>query len=422
MNKTSFTTLLCLISIVSFSQATKAIVTNGGYLKIGDFNPDNGSFIGSQDLGYVQSAPHDFIYDAKNSKAIYQNTINGFVYSTITENSVNSKNFELFNTIVAPAYIPATNEVVFFSVQKEFNGYGNNEESLTLSSFDLNNGKTNTLLKFTDLSFDNVSAPFYGKVTILDRFMNKNIKKEVAISKPLYIAKKDLYVIMIRDVTGTNRLYKIHVNALNPNFTSTRCEYNIIDMASVAGTDIVKALYFEKSGSMNLLKVGDFNIASNTMTNSSDISSFTGSSVDNGSLKFNTDQSKLFVTRFDGSKTNIYSLNVESNQLNSNITYSGNIQFDYGFNESYYTKHTYSDNFGLYPNPSTGMVYFKNNSGIIPNSIKVYDNVGQLVRSIKVEEMVAQTPIDLSGMATGIYHIKVDMLGPDFIGKVAVSN
>ena len=115
-------------------------------------------------------------------------------------------------------------------------------------------------------------------------------------------------------------------------------------------------------------------------------------------------------------------MNIENNQLNSTASYSGNIQFDYGFNESYYTPKTYSDYFGLYPNPSTGVVYFKNTSGIIPNSIKVYDNVGQLVRSIKVEEMVAQTPIDLLGMASGIYHIRVEMLGPDFIGKVAVSN
>lgn len=422
MNKLFLTIILCFISIVSFSQTTKAIVANGTYLQMGDFNPENGSFNGLQNLGYVKSAPRDFIYDAKNSKAIYQNTTNGFVYSTIANNSVNSKNFDLFNTVIAPAFIPAANEVVFFSVQKEFNGYGSNEENLSFTTFNVNEGRVTNQIKFNDISFDNVSAPFYGMVTMTDGFTLKEIKKEVAISKPVYIAEKDLYVIMIRDVTGTNRLYKIHVNALNPNFTSTRCDYNIIDMTSVAGTDIVKALYFEKSGSTNILKVGDFNITNNTMTNSSEISTFAASSVDNGSLKFNTDQSKLFVTRFEGIKTNIYSLNIENNQLNSTATYLGNIQFDYGFNESYYTQKNYSDYFGLYPNPSTGMIYFKNTSGIIPNSIKVYDNVGQLVRSIKVEEMVAQTPIDLSGMASGIYHVRVEMLGPDFISKVAVLN
>ena len=422
MNKLFFTTLLCTVSIVAFSQPTKAIISNGAFLQMGDFNPGNGTFAGLQDIGYLPTPPHDFIYDAKNGKAIYQNSMNGFVVSTFNGKSIDSKDYDLLNNLIAPTFMPANKKIAFFSVQKEFNGYGSNEETLTFSTFDVNNGETNTLLKFNDLSFDNVSAPFYGKVTMLDRFTNSNIEKEVAISKPLFIAQKDLYIIMIRDVTGTNRLYKIHVNSPNPNFTSTRCEYNIIDMTSVAGTDIVKALYFEKSGSLILLKVGDFNIANNTMTNSSDISSFNASSIDNGSLKFNTDQSKLFVTRFDGSKTNIYSLNVESNLLNSAATYSGNIQFDYGFNESYYIPKTYLDYLGLYPNPSTGLVYFKNNSGIIPNSIKVYNNVGQLVRSIKVEEMVAQTLIDLSGMARGIYHIRVDMLGPDFIGKVAVSN
>ena len=212
MNKLFLTFILFTISIVSFSQTTKAIVANGTYLQIGNFNPENGSFTGLQNAGCVKSAPRDFIYDAKNSKAIYQNTTNGFVYSTIANNSVNSKNFDLFTTVIAPAFIPAANEVVFFSVQKEFNGYGSNEENLSFTTFNVNEGRVTNQIKFNDISFDNVSAPFYGMVTMTDGFTRKEIKKEVAISKPVYIAEKDLYVIMIRDVTGTNRLYKIHVN------------------------------------------------------------------------------------------------------------------------------------------------------------------------------------------------------------------
>ena len=111
--------------------------------------------------------------------------------------SIDSKDYDLLNNLIAPTFMPANKKIAFFSVQKEFNGYGSNEETLTFSTFDVNNGETNTLLKFNDLSFDNVSAPFYGKVTMLDRFTNSNIEKEVAISKPLYIAQKDLYIIMI---------------------------------------------------------------------------------------------------------------------------------------------------------------------------------------------------------------------------------
>ena len=70
MNKLFFTTLLCTVSIVAFSQPTKAIISNGAFLQMGDFNPGNGTFAGLQDIGYLPTPPHDFIYDAKNGKAI----------------------------------------------------------------------------------------------------------------------------------------------------------------------------------------------------------------------------------------------------------------------------------------------------------------------------------------------------------------
>jgi hypothetical protein len=104
------------------------------------------------------------------------------------------------------------------------------------------------------------------------------------------------------------------------------------------------------------------------------------------------------------------------------VNYSGYIQFDYGFNDSYYKKQTRGDIIGLYPNPSTGLVYFKNNTGFVPSSIKVYDNIGQLVRSIKIEEISSEIQIDLNDMAPGMYNITVDMPDEDFNGKVIITN
>jgi hypothetical protein len=430
MKKVLLTFLIGVSITASFAQTSKALITSGNVssgssAQIADFNPANLSFSNVQSVTGVSTIPRDFIYDAKNGHAIYQDKNNSLVFATISSKGISSKSFNMMNTVMAPAYIPSSEEVVCFNVQKEFNGYGNNEENLFLSKIDVSKGTTKNLIKFNDLSFDNVTAPFFGKIEVMDRFTGMMKDKEVAISKPLYIAEKDLYMVMVRDVTGTNRLYKVHVNSPG-NVVSTRINYNIIDMAHVQGTEIAKTLFFEQAGNACLLKVGDLNINTNVMTNISnvDVVNTMGKVlINNGSIKFNTDQSQLYVSQYDGSQTNITSISVEDNSNTSVSNYNGYVQFDFGFNSSAYKKQTYATYFGLFPNPSnTGIVYFKNNSGVMPNSISVYDNVGQLVKYIKVEEVMPQIAIDLTGMANGVYHVTVDLPDHDFQGKVVLTN
>jgi hypothetical protein len=44
-----------------------------------------------------------------------------------------------------------------------------------------------------------------------------------------------------------------------------------------------------------------------------------------------------------------------------------------------------------------------------------------LVKEIKVNNVVSNIKIDLSEMAVGVYHVKVDMPSDDFYGKVIVT-
>ena len=138
--------------------------------------------------------------------------------------------------------------------------------------------------------------------------------------------------------------------------------------------------------------------------------------------KFNGDQTKLFVTQYDGTNTNIYHMDLTSNAKLSEVApVSGNVQFDFGFTEAAYKPFKVSSVFKLYPSPTAGEVYFMNETGLVPNSIFVYDNVGQLVKEIKVNNVVSNIKIDLSEMAVGVYHVKVDMPSDDFYGKVIVT-
>ena len=53
--------------------------------------------------------------------------------------------------------------------------------------------------------------------------------------------------------------------------------------------------------------------------------------------------------------------------------------------------------------------------------MEVYDNLGQIVKIIKVEDAVTEIKIDLEGMTPGVYYVKADMTGEDFYGKVIVT-
>jgi len=430
MKKVLLTLILALAYAISFAQTPKALVIKGSSVEIGDFNPSTATVFNKQTAGTILGnfKPRDIIYDGKNGNIIFQNNSKGLVFCKIQNNVITTKNMNQENTVMAPAYIPTTQKIVCFNVQKTFNGYGSNEENLFLSSVDVKTGLSKNLLEFTDLSFDNVSAPFYGKVDVQDRFAPGSMReKDVAISKPLFVAEKDLYIILIRDVTGTNRLYKIKLNTANTNVSSNRCEYNIIDMVYMPGTDVAKALYFENSGSEYVLKAGDFNISTNQMSNMEVIKTFSAISskaiIDNGSIKFNTEGTQLFVSHFEGITTSVYNLDIKTNAPANDVQkYNGYVQYDFGFNESAYKILTYSDVFKLYPNPSTGVFHFKNQSGVMPYAIYVYDYVGQVVKMIKVDGNFPQLDIDLSEMARGIYTIRVDMPDEDFTGKVILTH
>jgi hypothetical protein len=425
--------ILCLVAttagLVAYSQTTKALISQvGNQASVGSFNPATGTYTEMQKLTLIGNASRDFIYDAKNGNAIFQVANNGLQFLKIDGNEVTSnKVISMMNNVVAPAYMPANQKVVLFNIQKEFNGYGNNEDNLFLSTVDLKKGTTQNLLKFTDISFDNVVAPYYGKVLTMDRFTGQNVNKDVAISKPLYIAEKDIYMVMIKDVTGTNRLYKVKMNGPKPTYSSARCNYNIVDMAYFPMKDIIKTLFFETVNGVNILKVGDMDINTNAISNVQIIRTFASSGnliIDNGSIKFNADFSQLYTSYFSNNKTEIKSIDMASNVPSADaINYTGYVQFDFGYTESSYKPLTYENIYKVYPNPtSTGEFTFRNQSGIIPNAIYIYDQVGQLVKSIKVEEMVSEIKIDLSAHAQGVYYMKVDMPGEDFNTKVTVTH
>jgi hypothetical protein len=96
------------------------------------------------------------------------------------------------------------------------------------------------------------------------------------------------------------------------------------------------------------------------------------------------------------------------NSLPTNIgTYIGRLNgFTTGFQE---VKAPF--NFLLYPNPTTGQVNIELPEGNYMNEIEVYSITGQRVHHVEMDMPLKSTSIDLGGLNSGVYQVKV--LTPD---------
>ena len=110
MKKVFLTLTIVSASVVSFSQATKALtIDNSKNVQIGNFNPVNATTDQFQAVMKVATdfTPRDFIYDAKNGNAIFQDKTNGLVICQLSGDQIITKTFSMQNTVMAPSYMPA---------------------------------------------------------------------------------------------------------------------------------------------------------------------------------------------------------------------------------------------------------------------------------------------------------------------------
>lgn len=79
---------------------------------------------------------------------------------------------------------------------------------------------------------------------------------------------------------------------------------------------------------------------------------------------------------------------------------------------------------GIYPNPVTGIAKIKyNNAGSQPTNFELYNNLGQLVYTVKATEQTNEVEIDLGklNLESGIYFIKTNVNGTGMQQKIIYS-
>jgi hypothetical protein len=96
---------------------------------------------------------------------------------------------------------------------------------------------------------------------------------------------------------------------------------------------------------------------------------------------------------------------------------SSNVSFtvDLGVEEQ-----TFADKLYIYPNPSSGIFNLANDRLETITAIKVYNAKAQLIKEITIESVEPTIPIELTGLATGIYFLEISGTTDRIVKKIQI--
>lgn len=123
-----------------------------------------------------------------------------------------------------------------------------------------------------------------------------------------------------------------------------------------------------------------------------------------------------------------HSMMVAGNTTSNNGNISGNhgmsdfwiSEVSILFANNTFVSDLWQGNSGIYPNPSHGRFFVKNQAQDLPVDISVYDLTGKLVFFRQIESPELFFPVDCSGLPSGFYVVRIASDGQFFTGKVMI--
>ena len=114
-------------------------------------------------MSYVEEDNRLYFFTQSNS---------GFVRGFTTNQQFEIANLETggiiksipmhFTTLMAPFILPGKNQLGFIATERTHNGYGNNDDNISLSIFDMNSGEIAHRIELPSLSMSATATPFVG--------------------------------------------------------------------------------------------------------------------------------------------------------------------------------------------------------------------------------------------------------------------
>lgn len=321
--------------------------------------------------------------------------------------------------VMAPFFIGERNQLGFISSRTNSNGYGNNEDDISLVFFDMNTGEIAHKVELPSLSFNGLSAPVAGKGKSRDRF-GRVVSVDASFSSPCYIASKNLLLFAAKDVTGTNRVFKVNANTgeLESKLSVT---VDILDMTYDMDKEVARILFVENGANGKMLKLGNMNINTNEILVSEVVRELTSSEtmVADGYVELDADNGNIYVGKNLDSDQMIYTFNSDLELIKSEKLATGNehidIEFPTTFENAAYI--SLQNAIKMYPNPTAGNVTIATTEGVTVTQVRVMDNTGKVVKVVDVQSGSLMNDITVDNLVTGLYFVEIESDGAEVVNR-----
>ncbi|MCB9261317.1 MAG: T9SS type A sorting domain-containing protein [Flavobacteriales bacterium] len=326
---------------------------------------------------------------------VFANAQNGEVIKTVPINA----------SIMTSFAIGEKNRMGFITEEGNFNPYGNNNEDISMVVFDMNTGGLTGKIKLSSLSITSgVNAPFVGNVTPVD---GNGLAQDVSLSNVCYVHKTQMLYFASKDVTGTNKLFKINA-ASNVIESQTTIDYDILDFVYDNTKDNLKVLFVEKSGEESILKIGEMSLKTHEITAQNEVVNLGGVKIINdGFVKIDAQNEFIFVGKMINGKMNVYTFGSDLN-LVSQVTNQNTDRLDFEFPYSFQNSATIADGvISMYPNPATSEVTVESDLTTVTN-VKIMNMLGEVVRVIEVQSGLRANTISVDGLVPGAYTLSIE--------------
>ncbi len=321
------------------------------------------------------------------------------------------RDLPFFNSaIMAPFIIGEKNELGFISSQRKFNGYGNNEEDISLVLFNLTTGEITSKIKMPTLSFQNLSAPFVGKMETVDFNGIKSVV-EASLSSPCYISPLDRLIFVAKDVTGTNRVFKINTQT-GKLVSQLSIAYDVIDMVYDEDKEVVRTLYVDEVNGERSLMLGDLDINTNRIQESVVIRKLESIEdfISDGYVEWDSENGNIYVGKVLTGRQDLYSYDKDLVLIGmeSRSTYNEKVDFEFPapFNPKFYT---HLDNvIKMYPNPASAEVTISTIDLTTLTGIRILNSIGEVVKNVDVQSGQLANDFNVSNLTSGIYFVEIE--------------
>ncbi len=324
------------------------------------------------------------------------------------------------STIMAPFIIGERNQVGFIATEPDFNAYGTNDDDISMVLFDMNTGEIGAKIKLPNLSFNSIHAPFVGEFESRNMFNGGLEKVSTSLSSPCYLTGKEQLVFVAKDVMGINRMFKIDTR-LGKLISQRTVSADVLDLAYNSNTGILNALYIEENNGERALKVGVINQTTGAILESLELRTLnsTETTINDGSLEFDADENKLYVVKERGTYEEVFTLTNDLELLGQVTLPSNNkkVDFEFAVKPGEGRELTLDRIIRMYPNPATSDVTISTDNVTRVKHIRVYDQLGQVVRDIDVQSGFQSNTIQVADLISGMYMVEIESDGAETVNK-----